>query len=210
MRKFSSLSLLLLAITFLASCTKEGPEGPVGATGAQGPPGTPGATGAPGQNGAGITTYSAWFQTGTGWATTPDYAAEFIYTKAAPSVTQSIIDQGVILAFMKGDPLYDGTPQLNTVHPLAYTVGTGFGFTDVYDFAVEEPGEIIFFYKSDFAWTAADLASVWFRYVTIPGTVAGRGVEPTYDGLTKAELKSMSYEQLAARFNIPDEGSNIR
>ena len=55
MRKFQFLSLLALAITFLAvSCTKEGPEGPAGATGAQGPAGangTPGATGATGATG---------------------------------------------------------------------------------------------------------------------------------------------------------------
>ena len=46
MRKLTSLSLLLLAISFIVvNCTKEGPQGPAGATGAQGPGGATGATG---------------------------------------------------------------------------------------------------------------------------------------------------------------------
>ncbi len=53
MRKFKSLSLLLLASAFiLVNCTKEGPEGPAGATGAQGPAGATGAAGAAGAAGA--------------------------------------------------------------------------------------------------------------------------------------------------------------
>lgn len=210
MRKFRTLSLLFLAISFLAvSCTKEGPEGPVGASGAQGPAGAPGAAGPAGPIGPGAT-YSAWFVTGTGWVTTPDYAAELIYKKAAPAVTQAIIDQGVVLAYMKGDPLYEGTPQFNTAFQLPYTAGVGFGFQDVYDYGVEAPGEIVFFYKSDFAWGPSDLAIVSFRYIVIPGTVAGRGVEKTYGGYTKDELKKMPYSQVASLFNIPAEGSNIK
>jgi ABC-type amino acid transport substrate-binding protein len=53
MRKFKSLSLLLLASAFiLVNCTKEGPEGPAGATGAQGPAGATGGAGAAGATGA--------------------------------------------------------------------------------------------------------------------------------------------------------------
>lgn len=104
MRKFNSLSLLLLALTFIAaSCTKEGPEGPVGATGAQGPPGATGAPGTPGTPGAGITTYSTWVTTVDadwvlGYVAPNNYNVERIYNRTAPGVTASILDQGLYSA----------------------------------------------------------------------------------------------------------------
>ena len=217
MRKFSSLSILILSITLLASCTKEGPEGPVGAAGPQGPAGNPGAPGAPGTPGAGITTYSEWFQTGSDWVDASSaFLANWAFVQEAPSVTQSIIDQGVILAYMKGDPLYTtGSPQHNAVHPLPYVSGVAGGWTDIYDFLVVAPGDIFFLYQSDNPWDASDLGTVSFRYVTIPGSVAGRvplgeDATPTYNGYTKEELKKMSYEQVAELFNIPAEGTNMK
>jgi len=220
MRKFRLLSLLSLAIVFIGvSCTKEGPEGPVGATGAQGPAGAAGAAGATGPQGPagpqGTTnvTYSAWFLTGSGWregtAADPFYGEVFYYPKAAPAVTQTIIDQGIVLAYMKGDPNLVA-PAINTPFLLPYTVGVGFGFIDLYDFTLS-PGNIRFLYKSDFAWDLSDLAVISFRYVVIPGSVAGgRGTAPLYAGHSADELKAMSYEQVATLFNIPADGSNIR
>lgn len=210
MRKLRLLTLSSLAIIFIASsCTKEGPEGPAGATGAQGPAGTPGAPGTPG---AGVTTYSAWFLTGTGWAeataSDPFYGEVFYFSKAAPVVTQQIIDQGIVLCYMKGDPNLDA-PANATPFLLPYTVGTGFGFTDLYDFTLT-PGNIRFLYKSDFAWDLSDLAVISYRYVVIPGSIAGRSTTPTYGGYTRDQLKAMSYQQVAALFNIPAEGTNIQ
>lgn len=216
MRKFSSLSILLLAITILASCTKEGPEGPVGAAGPQGPAGNPGAPGAPGTPGAGVTTYSAWFTTGSGWVdASASFLADWAFVRSAPSVTQTIIDQGIVLAYMKGDPLYNvGSAQHNAIRQLPFTSGPPGGWVDIYDFVVAQPGQIIFLYSSDNAWAASDLATISFRYVTIPGSVAGgRGAVDTpvtYNGYTKEELKKMTYDQVAAAFNIPAEGTNIQ
>jgi len=118
MRNFKLLSLLTLAITFLAvSCTKEGPEGPVGATGPQGPAGANGTNGTPGATGptgpAGPTgpqgptgpagtanvIYSSWFSEATfnpSWADTTLFGLGIISRgiKAAPGITQTILDQG--------------------------------------------------------------------------------------------------------------------
>jgi hypothetical protein len=207
MRKFRLLFLSLLSITLITvSCTKEGPEGPAGTPGTQGPAGAPGAPGTPG---AGITTYSPWFVTGTGWLdVAPDYGEILYFPKAAASVTQSIIDQGIVLCYMKGDPSLAPTEAV-TPFQLPYTSGIGFGYTDHYDFTLS-PGNIRFLYKSDYPWTADDLVGVAFRYVTIPGTVAGRGVVPTYEGYTAAELKAMPYSQVAELFHIPADGTNIK
>lgn len=210
MRKFRLLTLSSLAIIFIASsCTKEGPEGPAGATGAQGPAGTPGAPGTPG---AGVTTYSAWFVTGAGWteatAADPYYGEVLYYLKAAPVVTQQIIDQGIVLCYMKGDPLLDA-PANATPFLLPYTIGTGFGFNDQYDFTLT-PGNIRFLYKSNNPWEAEDLEVISFRYVVIPGSIAGRSTTPTYGGYTRDQLKGMTYQQVASVFNIPADGSNIQ
>lgn len=207
MRKFTSLSLFCLAITFLAvSCTKEGPEGPAGATGPQGPGGTPGATGPAGPVGPGAT-YSPWFLTGAGWieGDALDYNAALVFDKTAPGVTQTIIDNGVVLAYGKGFPL--GTNTAPEVVQLPFTEAYN---VDHY-FFVLNPGKIRFLYSFAIApYEAGDLATISFRYITIPGTVAGRGMATTYGGYSAEELKAMPYEKVASLFNIPAEGSNIK
>lgn len=206
MRKLRLLTLSSLAIIFIASsCTKEGPEGPVGATGAQGPPGSPGTPGAPG---AGQTTYSAWFLTGTGWTDEDaiDYNAEFLFDKAAPGVTQTIIDQGIVLCYGKGFPIGSGSSAEVVQLP----------FTDAYNvdhyFYVLSPGKIRFLYSWAIApWAAEDLETISFRYILIPGSnLGGRSMEYTYGGYTAAQLKAMPYDDVIKIFNIPPTGTNIQ
>jgi hypothetical protein len=219
MRKFKLLSLLSLAIVFIVtSCTKEGPEGPVGASGAQGPAGIAGPVGPAGPQGpVGTTnvTYSAWFVTGVGWTSTgaDAYLAEFLYNRAAPGVTQAIMDNGLVLAFMKGDPNLLGAP-LTQTFPLPNSVGHSFGFIDTYSFVLNAPGNIRFLYFTTFPFfDQTDLAAISYRYVIIPGSIAGgRGVNgvTTYEGFTAEQVKAMSYNQLAQTFHIPAEGTNIR
>lgn len=213
MRKFRSLSLLFLAVSFIAaSCTKEGPEGPVGASGLQGPAGVAGPAGPAGPAGSsGGATYSTWVVTGTGWTDTgaDDYGAIALYDRTAPGITQAIIDNGVVLAYMKGEPNFTAPPQSTQTFPLPYSVGQGLGFIDSYEFLLPAAGTIRFLYKSDFAWDLEDLASISFRYILIPGTTAGGRGPATYNGKTLAELKAMSYDQVIATLNIPATGSNI-
>jgi hypothetical protein len=219
MRKFNSLFLLLFSTLFIAvSCTKEGPEGPVGATGSQGPAGSNGTTGPtgpqgpPGTGGGSSVTYSPWFLTGAAnWVTTPNYAVERMFVRTAPAITQAIIDQGVVLAYMKGDPLYNATPQANTVFQLPYSVGIGGGWTDLWEYGIETAGQLLFFYKSDDPWSTAALGVISFRYIVIPGSIAGgKSAEPRYKGFTKSELKAMTYDEVARIFNIPQQGTNIQ
>lgn len=189
---------VLLAGTIFISCSKA----------------KDGKDGEPGPAGTANVIYSSWFVTGSGWvestdATTPYHGEIFYFSKAVPGVTQAIIDNGVVLSYIKGEPLLDGTPAGTSVFQLPYTIGMGYDFLDVYDFALT-PGNIRYLYKSDDPWEAADLAAISFRYVIIPGGVAGRGTTPTYNGHTVEELKKMSYAEVAALFSIPAEGTNIR
>jgi hypothetical protein len=217
MRKLRLPSFLSLAfIVIITSCTKEGPEGPVGGTGPQGVPGisgAPGAPGAPGPAGSANVIYSAWFETGTGWTANgaDDYLAEFLYDKAAPGVTQSVIDNGIVLGFMKGDPNLTGAV-LTQAFPLPNTVGHLLDYIDTYDFVLNTPGNIRFLYKTNLPFfDEADLGAVSYRYVIIPGGVAGGRVSSgAAAGYNVEALKKMTYRQVAALFGIPADGSNIR
>jgi len=95
------------------------------------------------------------------------------------------------MAYMKGDPLTG----LTDVFPLPYSIGAGFGFTDLYDFALNAPGNIRFLYKSDYPWTTTELGAISFRYIIIPGgTSGGRLLNP----------RKMTYEEVCKLYGIPE------
>lgn len=220
MRKLRLLSLSLLAITFISvSCTKEGPEGPVGATGPQGPPGSNGAAGAPGATGpagpAGTANviYSSWVASVAadwvlGFVAPNNYNVERVYNRTAAGITQSILDQGVVLAYGKNFTIGAATI-LPNVQALPYREGfNGQSYGYVLDL-----GKIVFTYDPD--GTApirpvSQLAGISYRYVIIPGGVAGgRMMSGPAKGRTVSELKNMSYNNIIRLFNIPDDGSNF-
>jgi len=227
MRKLRFLSFSFLSIAFIAaSCTKEGPEGPVGAQGAQGPPGTPGANGAngaagpagpQGPPGTANVIYSGWIASPTtfsvaGWM---DTSITTIGTVSranfpAPSMTQAILDQGLTLVYHT----FAASPAVPTgganAQPLPYNVGIGGGnFVEVnYRPAV---GRVFVYLHNVLPGTGGFgfLAGHYFRYIIIPGGVAGgRMISGTAAGYTIDELKAMGYEQVLQKFNIPREGSN--
>ncbi|HEY2720260.1 MAG TPA: hypothetical protein VGI82_00960 [Chitinophagaceae bacterium] len=179
------LKLIFIVIAFAIlyfSCGKgsAGPKGPAGPTGPVG---------------SANVIYSAWFLTGAGWDTVtnaPSYGAYATYDKAATGITQSIIDNGVVLVYMKGDPT---TGLANDVFPLPYSIGAGYGFTDLWDFVLNAPGNIRFLYKSDFPWDVVTLGGISFRYVIIPGGVAGGRM---------LNLRKMTYEEVCKLYGIPE------
>jgi len=175
MKSFRLIAVGLMVATLFNACSK-------GKTGLQGPPGTANVI------------HSAWFLTGSGWDTTiaPNYGAIATFDHNAPDITQAVIDSGLVLAFMKGDPT---TGLGNDVFPLPYSVGIGYGFTDIWDFVINAPGNIRFLYKSDNPWTPAELATISFRYIIVPGGVAGgRMLDP----------RKLTYQQLCELYGIPE------
>jgi hypothetical protein len=184
---------VILALAVLQfNCSKEGPAGPQGDPGPQGPAG---AAGAAGPAGSANVIYSPWFLTGSaGWDTVTNaaaYGAYATYDKAVASVTQDIVDNGIVLAYMKGDPS-TGLP--DDVFPLPYTIGMGFGFIDHWDFVLNTAGNIRFLYKSDFPWTVTELGGISFRYVIVPGGVAGGRLR---------DPRKMTYDEVCEAFGIP-------
>ena len=222
MRKYRLLSLLALAITFLAvSCTKEGPEGPVGAAGAQGPTGPVGPTGPAGPTGptgpAGPTgptgpqgppgtanvIYSVWFSP-TAWLGSPGGQPDLdrYFDRAAPGVTTSIIDNGVVLGYCK----LVGAPAIVQPLPATTTSGTT---TVIWNFSILTTGTLRYyvdFIDNAFAFNPA--LTNQFRYVIIPGGVAGgrtaeKAAEINGHVYTESDLKAMSYEQICNLLRIP-------
>ena len=232
MRKFQFLSLLALAITFLAvSCTKEGPEGPAGATGAQGPAGangTPGATGATGATGpqgpvgpqgpagpagpqgpAGTANviYSAWITdpNSTPWADT----SITLYGNpirrrniTAPGITQSILDQGVVLSYVR-------FPGGNTPYSMPFLFAWAGSTAGVA--AQPALGRLIYILYNPITGAAPPGGLVYsgldIRYVIIPGGVAGgrtsgKACEIKGQLYTESQLKAMSYQQVCSLLNI--------
>jgi len=210
MRKFKLLSLLAFAIVFIAvSCTKEGPEGPAGATGAQGPTGVGGPAGPTGPQGptgpAGPTgptgpqgpagtanvIYSAWITVAAAdWTGTGTADQSKILT--APGITQAIKDQGVVLVYAA----YNGL-----VRPLAFN-DVSFANPVTFDFYLPSPlGQILLrAYRPSSGFT---LIPINFRYVLIPGGVAGgktAGIGGT--NYTAEQVKAMSYAQVCQIFKI--------
>ncbi len=216
MRKIKLLSVLFLAILFVAvSCTKEGPEGPAGATGAQGPAGgsgpagpagptgptgPAGPTGPTGPTGTANVIYSPWFSlSGIGapnqWhdSTLFDVGACGVAYRAAPGITQAILDNGVVLA-------YHRLGAANPVSPLPSLLLGGYylGYRPVV-------GRMIYFITTVVPPYPGGVSNVSeFRYVIIPGGVAGgrtAGVGGTQ--YTAEQVRAMSFEQVCKIFKIP-------
>jgi hypothetical protein len=152
------LSALLLV--FLMSCSKDGETGP------QGPPGI---------DGNANVLYSEWFESGT-WAGS---AGNYNFNKAATAITQSVLDQGVVLAYCKL------TADGSNVRPLPATTSS----TTFWNFILTV-GNI------NFTSTLGSAPSIdnEFRYIIIPATTALRLQKP---------VTEMTYNEVCAFYNIP-------
>jgi Collagen triple helix repeat (20 copies) len=229
MRKLRLLSVLLIALSFIIlNCTKEGPEGPVGATGPQGPAGsngtngTNGATGpqgpagpagpagAPGAQGPAGTAnviYSSWaLIPAGGWVDTAivNQGNCKRALRTAPSLTTTILNEGVVLVYVQFMP----TPGV-VFWQLPHTTQ---GATPVYYGFLPVVGKIIFYYGTiNGANPGFNLnANYGFRYVLIPGGVAGgRMTSGSAEGMSVDELRALPYDEVCRRFNIPSNGSNV-
>jgi hypothetical protein len=214
MRKSKLLSIFLFAITLITvNCTKEGPEGPVGAQGTQGPPGSQGQQGIPGPAGANVT-YSAWVASVAadwipGYIAPNNYNTELCYNRNAPGVTQTILDQGVVLCYGKNFTIGAATI-LPNVQLLPYREsfnGQSYSF-------VLSVGKIAFTYDPDGTAPVrpvSQLAGISYRYILIPGGISGgRITSGTAAGYSVDQLKKMPYEKVISTFGIPENGSNVR
>lgn len=207
MRKYRLLSLLLLASTILIiNCTKEGPEGPPGPAGSQGAPGLTGPTGPQGPPGTANVIYSAWATVASIVALTgpiidssfADFGTCKRWIRTAPSLSQGVLDQGLVLSYWKvGTIIYSTIPYQFPSGAQIFYLG-----------ALPQLNKIIYFTSilgTGAGWSPNLGAET--RYIIIPGSIAGgrsAGVGGT--NYTADQLRSMSYEQVCQVFNIPASG----
>lgn len=217
-KQFIQFLGVLTISALLYSC--KGTEGPAGPAGAEGPAGPAGAAG---PAGSANVIYSAWFNintptAATAWRDTADLTlgGSRYGVKTASAITQTILDQGVILSYVKwvsgGTTLIEQqslpwsdylspnqfalnfTPKVGKLYYYLYTTNGGTG-----------------------AFNSTAMSGISFRYVIIPGGVAATGgvaasriTSGPAKGYTVTQLRALSYNQALALLNIPAEGSNIK
>jgi Collagen triple helix repeat (20 copies) len=201
-----------------------GPTGPVGAQGIQGIPGPIGPQGPTGQNAQVV--YSSWIQTPAAFGTTPttwrDTALPLIGVVArailsAPSLNQSILEQGMIMVYWRASTT--GTaPNLTAtgIQPLPYnTVATvgALGTIELQGNYYSALNKIFVYFRNltspNTAGNVVALLNSNYRYILIPGLVSGgRFTSGPAAGYTTEQVKAMSYEQIKTLFSIPENGTN--
>jgi len=193
---------LLMAIT-ITSCTKEGEIGPIGPQGSQGEAGPQGEQGPKGDNGqdgqdgqdgedgnANII-YSEWFTSGGAWTKPGSDGYDAYFDRAAPGVTQDIIDSGIVLSYANITMFSGG------IKPLPFT--TGNGVTSLWNYFITDIGNIRFIATNleHDDRTFVPSRFIEFRYVIVPGGQLG-----AKGAATKNELKKMSYQEVMEYFGL--------
>jgi hypothetical protein len=173
--KITTIYLLLVFSTLVFTrCTNDGAPGPAGQDGLDG------------QNATVF--YSEWFSPAEWLGTSGDWYFE----ANAPDLTESIVENGVILAYVwLADDLHQGT----AVRPLpAYAVGANWSFL------IHQYGSIEF--TSDMGSTPLTSDNK-FRFIAIPGTTVALK-SASLKNKSEEELRSMSYQEVCRLFNIPE------
>lgn len=216
MKARKTVLVLISTLALATACKKAekgdvGPAGPSGAAGATGATGAVGTTGATGATGSANVIYSAWQTSPTASRdTTVDGTCVRIRHLYAPSLTQGILDSGLVITYMR----------VGSIGPyqLPYTSDAG-GATNQIGCIYNK--NKIFIYRETFgscrftsasAGTAPVLVnlpqSLEYRYVIVPGTISGGRLIQGAKIIDIAAIKAMSYETLLQHFTIPAEGSN--
>lgn len=188
MKRFSVALLCITACSFLVASCKKGEEGPAG------PAGTANVL------------YSAWMPTTPWTASTTSTGSgkqTFYFDITAAKITQDILDNGTVLVYAKfvADP--DGTGIVKALPSDYYNLGsasTQYRFQ--YGLSVGKIRVIC-----DVLPAGTPSTSNQIRYVIIPGgTSAGRVAA---NSPSTVDLTGKTYEEIAAMFHIPANGSNL-
>lgn len=178
----------------LLSCADDGDQGPAGP---QGTAGQQGAAGPKGDTGTANIIYSDWFGLSTNKGKTTHYinstTTGLLYEFAVPSITQEILEKGMVVVFFK---FGDGVRVLPIMNYQGFNINMEF-------FSIKVSKIYLLFHKEGFQ---ANLGSLFideepefFRYVVIPGGNPAAG-----NGRVATPVDYHDYEALKAYYNIPD------
>ncbi len=205
----------------------QGPQGTIGGSGPVGPAGSVGVVGPTGPAAAAPSVlYSSW-STVTNWVAVSN-GTNSVHTasRTTPALTAAAVAQNVVLLFMKDVPLVKATIAGGTLiknpdvvllpySEVSYVTlsGTNYSIINEYSGAFNVPGTVTLTYKVGavgfFNVAGLNSANIQFRYVMIAsGISGGRFTNGPAAGYTVQQIKQMNYVQIAALFNIPENGSN--
>ncbi|HEY4965907.1 MAG TPA: hypothetical protein VII28_05880 [Puia sp.] len=156
------LAVATIVIMGLLGCSK-GSTGPAGPAGPAGPDSV---------------MYSSWITLALTYNTTDSLYEQTIL---APSITQGILDSGLVLSYIQYTD--NSVPTAPVVH-IQTLASLGSLIWD--DYSV---GKVNMFAN-------VDLSTYLYRYVAIPGSKKVNGAATKIKGYTPTELKTMSYEQV--------------
>jgi len=159
MKKLKLFFVIIAGVGFVVLGCSKGSTGPAGPKGPAGPDSV---------------MHSAWITLAPAFV-----AADTAYeqTITAPAITQSIINNGIILTYLDV-----GGSGNNQIFP---TSAVGFALTETY-----RVGAIDLF-------AASNYSGLGFRYVLVPGTISiNKIISGPAKGLTKQQLLQMSYEDV--------------
>jgi hypothetical protein len=189
MKAKSSLTLLasLVLITFIFTQCQKGDVGPAGPAGPAGGAGPAGSTGPKGDTGTANVIYSPWLDVtyrylidtnGTVYDT-----LGFVANIPASKLTQSILDKGEMKVYMNW-----GTQTTPDVAPLPILDPFFTGLIINPEFLLQRID--LFSNFNATTYTDAGLKYLQYRYILIPGSVAGRLSKPAVDWNNYNEVKA--------------------
>lgn len=152
-----------------------------------------GDTGPQGQPGTANVIYSQWF-TPSPWKKDTVFSVfGFNYSKAAPEITQQVLDSGTVITFGKllgYNPIVWPTTQVSQL-PINLTYQQGTIMTDTWS-AYATPGNLRIRFVNDKNYYSTIATGHQFRYIIIPGgEAAGRG-------------RALTYEEVCRKYKVPE------
>jgi hypothetical protein len=155
----SLLAVATIVIIGLVSCSK-GDTGPAGPVGPAGPDSV---------------MYSNWI---TLTLTFNNTDSLYEQTITAPSITQGVLDSGLIVSYIQYTDQNTGEVHIQSIASLGSLIWDDYSLGKVNMFA------------------NVNLSNFLYRYVVIHGTTKINGTTDKVKGYTPSELKAMSFEQL--------------
>jgi hypothetical protein len=155
----SLLAVATIVIMGLVSCSK-GDAGPAGPVGPAGPDSV---------------MYSDWITLALTFNNTDSLYEQTII---APSITQGILDSGLVVSYIQYTDQNTGEVHIQSIASLGSLIWDDYSLGKVNMFA------------------NLNLSDYLYRYVAIPGSKKVNGNTNKVKGYTTAELKAMSFEQL--------------
>lgn len=147
-----------------------------------------------GDPGTANVTYSAWFTPEKYTKDTVFGIWGFNYNKAAPAITQQILDSAAVLTFGKLEGYNPPAWSAGQVAQLPVTLTYKLGTTPTYDTwtALATVGNLKIRFVNDQNYYNGISVAHKFRYVIIPGAQKD------------ARQRQLSYEEICRKYNIPE------